>query len=304
VAPPLTAAPAGRVVPLPGGPEGLAVDAVDGIVAVGVHRPDGVALVDVRTGRRLRTVRLPGGPRHLQLAGPRGPLLVPTEHADRLYQLSLPDGRVLAATPVGRQPHDAAGAGGVIFAGDEYADTVSVIRAGRQVAVLPGPTQPGGVAAAADGSTFVVVGVRGRRIEAYTPDGRSLGTAPVGAGPTHVRAGAGRLFYVADTQGDAVLIVDVGPGGPRQVGQVPADGTPYGLAVDRTRGRVYVTLTATNQLVSFRIDGQRLTADRVYPTVRQPNDVAVDEATGRVVVAGTADGVLQLIDPAARGNGH
>ena len=34
-----------------------------------------------------------------------------------------------------------------------------------------------------------------------------------------------------------------------------------------------------------------------WPTVRQPNDVAVDEATGRVFVASTAGDQLQLIDP-------
>ncbi len=41
----------------------------------------------------------------------------------------------------------------------------------------------------------------------------------------------------------------------------------------------------------------KLIADGSWATVRQPNDVAVDETTGRVVVAGTADGVLQFLDP-------
>ena len=45
----------------------------DGILAVGLRRPDGLALVSVLTGRVRRVVRLPGAPRHLQLAGPRGP---------------------------------------------------------------------------------------------------------------------------------------------------------------------------------------------------------------------------------------
>jgi DNA-binding beta-propeller fold protein YncE len=35
------------------------------------------------------------------------------------------------------------------------------------------------------------------------------------------------------------------------------------------------------------------------PTVGQPNTVAVDSATGRVFVAGRADGSLQIIDPGA-----
>ena len=74
-------------------------------------------------------------------------------------------------------------------------------------------------------------------------------------------------------------------------------GAPYGLAVDPGRSRLYVTLTGTNELRSYRVEGTALVADRVWSTPRQPNDVAVDGGTGRVVVAGTADGVLQFIDP-------
>jgi DNA-binding beta-propeller fold protein YncE len=152
------------------------------------------------------------------------------------------------------------------------------------------------------------VGVRGRRIEAYSPGGRPLGTAPVGVGPTHVRAAPGGLFYVADTEGDAVISFRVTATGPRQAGPHQAGPhqvgwvrtqccTPYGIAVDGRRGVLYVTLTASNLLESFRIAGGRLVPGRTWPTVRQPNDVAVDEATGRVFVAGTDDNQLQLIDP-------
>ena len=307
-APALTRAPAGTVRPLPGAPEGLAVDAADGILAVGLRRPDGLALVSVLTGRVGRVVRLPGAPRHLQLAGPRGPVLAPAEQAGRLFQVALPGGQVVADTKVGRQPHDAAAAGPVVFVGNEYSNTVSLVRGGRQIAVEPAPLQPGGVAAARDGSSVVVVGVRGRRIEAYSPGGRPLGTAPVGVGPTHVRAAPGGLFYVADTEGDAVISFRVTATGPRQAGphQVGPHQvgwvrtrccTPYGIAVDGRRGVLYVTLTASNLLESFRIVGGRLVPGRTWPTVRQPNDVAVDEATGRVFVAGTDDNQLQLIDP-------
>jgi DNA-binding beta-propeller fold protein YncE len=142
------------------------------------------------------------------------------------------------------------------------------------------------------------VGVRGRRIEAYGPDGRSFGSTACGVGPTHVRAGAGGLFYVADTQGGRVLVFDADSGGVRQVGSVSTGGgAPYGLAVDPGRKRLYVTLTGTNTLRSYRIDGAKLVADRTWATVRQPNDVTVEETTGRVVVAGTADGQLQFVQP-------
>jgi hypothetical protein len=296
-APALTRTPAGTVLPMPGAPEGLAVDEPDGILAVGLRRPDGLALISVQTGRIRTMVRLPGAPRHLQLAGPAGPVLVPAEQVGRLYQVALPSGKVVADTRVGRQPHDAAAAGPVVFAGNEYSNTVSLVRGGRQVAVEPAPLQPGGVAAARDGSHVVVVGVRGRRIEAYAPDGRPLGSAPVGVGPTHVRAAPNGLFYVADTEGNAVIFFRVTASGPRQVGSTRTRCcTPYGIAIDGRRGLVYVTLTASNLLESFRIAGTSLVPGRTWPTVRQPNDVAVDESTGRVYVAGTADNQLQLID--------
>ncbi len=289
----------GRVVPLPGQPEGLVWDATTQTIAAAVRAPDGVVLVDPATGAERLRIPLAGSARHLALLGPGGPVLVPTEGNDRLYRVSLPSGDVTADTPVGRQPHDVApAAGGRVFVGDELADTAHVLGPGAATQVVPAPVQPGGVAASADGSVVVVVGVRGRRIAAYAPDGRMLGEAPCGVGPTHVRAGAGNLFYVADTQGDAILVFRADAEGIRQVGRVTTGGgAPYGLAVDVARSRLYVTLTASNQLRSYRIDGEGLSEERTWPTVRQPNDVAVDPTSGRVVVAGTGDGFLQFLDP-------
>ncbi len=300
-APPAAGGLPGRVVPLPGEPEGLAWDTATATLAVAVRAPDAVALVDGATGTERARIPLAGAARHLELEAPGGPVLVPSEGNDRLYRLALPSGAVTSETAVGRQPHDAApAAGGRVFVGDELADTVHVVAPDGSTQVVPAPAQPGGVASAPDGSVVVVVGVRGRRIEAYAPDGRMLGSAACGVGPTHVRAGASGLFYVADTQGGAVLIFQTAPDGIRQVGSVSTGGgAPYGLAVDGARSRLYVTLTGTNQLRSYRIAGATLTADRSWATVRQPNDVAVENSTGRVVVAGTGDGQLQFIDPAA-----
>jgi len=291
----------GRIVPLPGEPEGLVWDSKTSTIVAAVRKPDGVALLDAVTGQERARVPLAGAARHLQLAAPGGPVLVPSEGNDRLYRIGLPNGAVTADSPVGRQPHDAApAAGGKVFVGDELADTVHVVAADGTSKVVPAPAQPGGVASAPDGSVVAVVGVRGRRIKAFAADGRMLGETDSGVGPTHVRAGADGLFYVADTQGGAILIFRAGPEGIRQVGrESTGGGAPYGLAVDAARSRLYVTLTATNQLRSFRIKGDGLTADRSWASVRQPNDVAVDDVTGRVAVAGTADGLLQFIDPAA-----
>ncbi len=68
---------------------------------------------------------------------------------------------------------------------------------------------------------------------------------------------------MADTQGGEVLVFAVGPDGLTQVGGVGTGGdAPYGLAVDTGRSLLYVTLTGTNQLRSYRISGASLTPDR------------------------------------------
>ena len=297
-APPVTQRPAGTVVALPGDPEGLAVDPNDKILAAGVRDPDGVALISTSTGREQKVIRLSGAPRHLELVRYGGTLLVPLEQTDQLVQLALPAGRVIARTRVGQQPHDAAsGASATIFVGNEHSNTVSIIQNGQVMATEPAPLQPGGVAASPNGTVVVVVGVRGRRLEAFSESGQSLGTAPVGVGPTHVVGATNALFYVADTEGNAIDVVRIGSR-PYQVATVPTKrGAPYGLALDRARGRLYVTLTASNELESFRIKGRTLVPDRTWPTVRQPNSVAVDSSTGRVFVASRTASELQLVDP-------
>jgi hypothetical protein len=60
---------------------------------------------------------------------------------------------------------------------------------------------------------------------------------------------------------------------------------------------VWVTLTDSNRLVGLRLTTDGLRPFANLPTVRQPNSVAVDVASGRVAVAGSANGILQLLTP-------
>ena len=92
-APALTRTPACMVLPMPGAPEGLAVDEPDGILAVGLHKPDGLALVSVQTGRVRTVVRLPGAPRHLQLAARPGRSWFPPSRSGGCTRWPCPAGR-------------------------------------------------------------------------------------------------------------------------------------------------------------------------------------------------------------------
>jgi DNA-binding beta-propeller fold protein YncE len=288
--PPLERAPAGTVVPLGHKPEGLAFDPVTGLLAAGLANPDRLAMMDGDTGRAVRRIPLPESPRHLRLAAPGGPVLVPAERANAIVEVGLPYGWLRTAR-VGRFPHDAARARGRLFVGDELGHTVSVIEHGRRIATLPAPRQPGGVAATADRSHVGVVGVRERALEVF--DTRTLeseGKVSVGLGPTHL-VGGGERFFVVDTRGNALLEVRLDP--LRVHRRTQLGGTPYGIALDTERRRYWVTLTAFNEVAE-------LTDHRVlrrFPTVRQPNSVAVDSRSGRVFVAGRTDGTLQFFDP-------
>jgi DNA-binding beta-propeller fold protein YncE len=323
--PPLEAKPAGRVVPVGHKPEGLVFDRHTGLLAVALTRPDRLALVDGRSGRTVRRVRLPGAARHLALARPGGPVLVPAEDTDQLVTVSLPGGeqpapihleghmdpvdgsvdRIIAriakrqhglVTRVGPQPHAAVAARGPaatrgrIFVGNERGHSVSVVENGRELRRLDAPVGPGGLAATR-GGVVAVVGVRERAIELFDASTlASRGRIPVGLGPTHVAA-RGKRFFVVDTRGNGLVEIHTDP--LRVNRRTHLEGAPYGIAYDPRRRRFWVTLTALNRVAE--VTDRRLL--RTFPTVRQPNSVAVDPVTGRVFVASRKDGVLQLLDP-------
>ncbi|MGH3550499.1 MAG: YncE family protein, partial [Pseudonocardiaceae bacterium] len=83
----------------------------------------------------------------------------------------------------------------------------------------------------------------------------------------------------------------------RQIGRVELPGTPYGIAYDPVRDRLWVTLTALNEVIGLNLNASTPIAATPIPTVRQPNTVAVDSTTGRLFVTGTDEGVLEIIEP-------
>jgi DNA-binding beta-propeller fold protein YncE len=291
-APRLTARPPGRVVPVGNGPEGVVVDGETGLAAVGLREPDQLALVDARTGAIRRRVELPAAPRHLQLAGPGGPVLVSAEGADALVEVSLPGGEV-RTTRVGDQPHDATALDGRRYVIDELASTISVVEGGRLARRVPVDVQPGGIVAV--GERLAVISVQAYTVELFDPGLlRGGGSRNAGLGPTHVVADDRGRLYVTDTRGDAVVVFQTSPR-LRWVQRVETPGSPYGIAHDDARDRLHVTLVGRNEIVSFDTDGDRPRRLRTQRTVRQPNTLAVDPRSGALVVASRTDGTLQLL---------
>ncbi|CRK51020.1 conserved exported hypothetical protein [Rhodococcus sp. RD6.2] len=118
-----------------------------------------------------------------------------------------------------------------------------------------------------------------------------------GTGATNLITDNFGRILVADTDGGALLSFTADPLMMHQ--KYPVPNSPYALAVDATTGMVWVTVTATNEVIGFDLSTGSPVEKHRYPTVRQPNSVAVDSETGTVFVAsGTGDGV-QRIDVAA-----
>ncbi|MDV6233782.1 NHL repeat-containing protein [Rhodococcus cercidiphylli] len=295
---PDAADPIGTVVPLAGAPEGVVVGS-SGIAAAGVREPDGVVLFDAATGAVRQMVSTTGAPRHLSLAGPDGPVLVPLEGSDELLEISLADGAILStATGVGRQPHDAVQTSdGTVVATNEMGGGVIFLRDGAIVSELPpGPVQPGG--AAALGPFAAVADVQGNGVWVY--DGatqQEVSQAPIGVKLTHAVTVNQTVAGFADTDGGTVLLASVDDaGGIRQIASIDAPGNPYGLAVDLERRLLFVTLTASNVLRV--VDVSDPAAPRILgdvPTVTQANSVAVDPRNGDVLVTGSDPGAASSI---------
>jgi len=293
--PPLEQRPAGRVVKIGGPAEGIASDGQTGVVAVARKDQPLLTLVDGNSGEVRERVTLPAGARHLEVAQPGGPVLVPAEDADALVEVSLPDGEIVQRTEVGDFPHDAAFLDGRAYTADEFGSTVTAVQDGRRVGQAPVDVQPGNIVPV--GEELAVVSVRAYTLALLDPMTlRGDGSQFTGSGPTHAAVDADGRIYVTDTRGDALSVFQSRPR-LKFIARVPLKGgAPLGLEVDRRRGRVWVSLTGTNQLVEFDASDnpRRL---RTLPSVRQPNSLTVDESSGRVFVASASDDALQIVGP-------
>jgi len=287
--------PAGKVVTIGAGAEGMAWASGTNSLALGLREPYRLAFVNPKSLKAEIAFPIPNPARHLAVSPSGNIVAVPSETANTVFEISKSKG-LIDEVGAGEHPHDAAFANGKVFVANEFSDDISVLKGNLEMATLPAPVQPGGIAATGDQKYVAVVAVSERVLRAY--DARAdkpLGEAPAGVGPTHLVTD-GDDAYVADTQGDLVRRFNI-DATPTQTGSVPAKGTPYGIDIDRKRSRLWVSLTATNQLAGFSIGGPKIRRIATYPTIQQPNSVAVDPDSGDVFVASRITGQLERISP-------
>lgn len=296
-APPPRETPVGRIIPVGHAAEGVIVDAQTRTVAVATRDPNELVLMDADSGAITARVPLPGEVRHLQLAAPGGPILVPVESANALVRVDLPQGRPEPPIVTGTAPHDAAeAANGTVFVANELGGTVTVLRGDQIVKVFTDSVQPAGTAPV--GTAMGVLDVRKNDLTVYDADRLTIvGSTPAGAGPTHLVADRHGRLIATDTRGNAVLVFAPLPA-PRQVAAISQPGGPYGIAYDATRDRLWVASSGTNEVIGYDMTDPTPRRVRRFPTVQNPYTVAVDADSGRLFVAGVSAGVVQIIDAA------
>lgn len=274
-------------------PQGIVYDDSTDLLAVAVRNPFRILLLDPTTLRVEKSVPMPGKVRHLQIAKPGGPLLVPVESANQIIEVSLPGGEV-RATDVERQPHDAAAiANGDLVVGNEFSGSISVVRDGTVRKTFDDLLQPGGVVT--EDNTAVVIDVKDYSVTTYDLDAMvRVDRVQAGKGPTHgVMLNDGRLA-VTDTRGGDVLIYDIDP--LKEVGRIALGDRPYGITVDTQTNTVWVTLITKNELVGLDLSEDTPKVIARYDTERQADTVAVDPGSKTLWVTGTADGLVQRIE--------
>src|SRR5262249_55727635 len=112
-----------------------------------------------------------------------------------------------------------------------------------------------------------------------------------GEGATTLAADSAGRVLVADTRGEQLLVFGTDPLMLRQ--RYPVRNAPYGLAGTRTLA--WVSMTATNIVVGYDL-ATGIPVEKVrYPTVRQPDVLAFDDATDTLYVASASGDGVQVI---------
>ncbi|MFD1813784.1 YncE family protein [Rhodococcus gannanensis] len=282
--------PAGTVAPLDDRIAAATFDPSTGTVAM--LTDDARTLLTVPAGDPAappREISLPGGV--ASLSAPRdGLVTVPAGRG--VATVNLADGTA-TTTAVDADVQSAALLGdGRIAVGTADGDVLELDAAGTVTHTVDGLVSVDALGVVGD-----EVSALDRRQTSVTEvnfDDDRLGMAlRAGSGATNLVTDDFGRILVADTTGGTLLSFSTDPLMLHQ--RYPVPNSPYALAVDATTGMVWVTVTATNEVVGYDLSTGIPVEKRRFPTVRQPNAVAVDSETGTVFVAsGTGDGVQRI----------
>jgi len=270
----------------------MAIDAATGTLAVAIESPPRVLLYSLGNPRAMpRAVELPGVVTHLSVAG--GSLLAPVASANQVVEINIVTGGT-HMVPVSGGPTSATEFDGQLLVAVPGARGVAVLTGDRLARTITGAVSPDEVLAVATAAVLVDQS-RSAVFDVDVAAGTIGAGQRAGDGATNAVADSYQRVLVVDTRAGELLAFSAGPVLMRQ--RYPVPGAPFGLAYDTRRGLAWVTVTALNQVVGFDMAGGEPVEKYRMPTVRQPNSVAVDPTSGRVIVASASGGGIQVIQP-------
>ncbi len=293
--PAATAEPAGTVHALAGTPTSMIVDADTRLLAVAVDEPAAVLLYQIDEAGGLAEptrVGLPGPVDALTLDRPGGPLLAAAGSSGELIRITLPDGEA-APAPIRGEPVSAASLGDRTLVAVRDRKAVAVLGGQRIYRMISGGLYSADQVLSTGDDAVVLDRLRNALFELDVRAGSVDEGLRAGEGATNAVTDRFGRVLVADTRGDALLAFSLDPLLMRQ--RYPVPGAPYALTYDPERDLAWVTLTATNEVVGFDVAGGQPEEKYRFPTVEQPNNVAVDPISGRVIVASATGKGIQVI---------
>ncbi|NMD54235.1 MULTISPECIES: YncE family protein [Tsukamurella] len=144
-----------------------------------------------------------------------------------------------------------------------------------------------------DGDVAVVDRLQSSVSEVDVAGGKLGKGLRVGRGITNAAVDQyGRLFAV-DTGKNQVIGYTIAPLMERFL--YPEAGSPWAVDYDGTDKLMWVTRTATNEVVGYALNTGIPEQRKLYPTVRQPNAIAVDPKTGTLYVQSATGAGIQAI---------
>lgn len=282
VSPPATTTPQGTVTPLPDAVTALAFEPKTGTLAVAAK--DTVHLYQLAdTPSPTKTVALTAE----SLTVDDGAFLV--TGANKVTRLTT-DGTTTPAAEFRGQPVSATTYDGRTLVALKDERAVAVVADDRVQRTITGDLMSADQVLSTGKNAVVLDRLRNAVFQLDVPGGDVKQGLRAGQGATNAVTDRFGRVLVTDTRGGALLAFSVDPLLLRQ--NYPVPGAPYAIAYDRERDIAWVTLTKTNEVVGYEVAGEQPKEKYRFPTVSQPNTVAVDPSSGRVIVAsGTGDGI-------------
>jgi len=287
--------PDGERIDVDGDISALLADSDSGTLAAATTDPDEVVLydlTDVTTDPSSRT-EAPGEVTDFTFTADT--LLASVPDADTVLRIPLQDPDAASTVDVTGEPAATAQLGSRTLFGLHGRDAVLVHDDDAANQTITGDLYSVDDVVVADGTAFVLDRLRTALFRVDVSEGEFGEGLRAGQGATNATVDAHGRVLVTDTRGGSLLVFGTDPLLLRQ--RYPVPGGVYGIAYDTERDVAWVTATERNEVVGFDMTGGQPEEEYRYSTVRQPNSVAADSRTGRVIVGSAAEEGMQVITP-------